>query len=275
MNNKTISDLKTWQQIKQRLLSYGSGWVFRGHSDASWRLSSTLERYCKPFTPSVGEELLSRRFKRNAYSYLRAAEIPVDDVEWLALMQHHGAPTRLLDWTTSPFVAALFALEEATNEKGTSAVWAVDAAWCRDQGSRIISDSIGKPVPEDITWPREFHALVIEQKLRFVMPVEPFRRNARLTIQNGTFLFPGDINAGFEANFSSYDQSVIKQHILKIEVPSSLRQEVLQDLNLMNINRATLFPGIDGFAQSLKSTTMLLERPEQLAQKLKIQSDLA
>ena len=75
---------------------------------------------------------------RNAHAYLEAHHMPRDTVEWMALMQHHGAPTRLLDWSTSPYVAAFFALEEAVDPTATCAIWAIDAAWCREQGTTLI-----------------------------------------------------------------------------------------------------------------------------------------
>ena len=64
-------------------------------------------------------------FKRKAHQFLAQPPDPDDDFQWLALMQHHGAPTRLLDFTWSPYVAAFFALERATSD---AAVWALNPA---------------------------------------------------------------------------------------------------------------------------------------------------
>ncbi len=97
-------------------------WCFRGHADADWDLTSSLERYCNDFNFSLKdkaqdvEKFLIREFSRNVFAY--ASELPSISSsqdpplqEVLALMQHHGAPTRLMDWNYSPFIATYFALE--------------------------------------------------------------------------------------------------------------------------------------------------------------------
>ncbi len=215
---------------------------------------------------------------RNAHAYLEAHHMPRDTVEWMALMQHHGAPTRLLDWSTSPYVAAFFALEEAVDPTATCAIWAIDAAWCREQGTTLIRNcgsddtKLKTFILNMPTWEEhEFNQVFMKRKLRVAMPVEPYRRNDRLTIQNGTFLCVGDIDAGFAGNFAGYDLSVAERHIVKLEFSAAMRQEVLQDLNAMNINRATLFPGLDGFAQSLKHATILIQSADQLAASIRRQ----
>ncbi len=89
-------------------------WVFRGHSRLSWRLQPTIERLANEqhISPHV-EKYAEREFKRRAHHYISDLPNDEDDLEWVALMQHHGAPTRLLDWTRSAYVAAFFAAESA------------------------------------------------------------------------------------------------------------------------------------------------------------------
>ena len=72
--------------------------------------------FCDPAVWAAQEERILRIFKRKAHHFLSAGPLPDDDFEWLALMQHHGAPTRLLDFTWSPYVAAFFALQRATGD---------------------------------------------------------------------------------------------------------------------------------------------------------------
>src|SRR5215469_10611326 len=98
-----------------------SNWAFRGERDERWPLYSSLSRYLQNFGVAPGawlnqEQRILRVFKRKAHQFLDQPPDPDDDFQWLALMQHHGAPTRLIDFTWSPYVAAFFALERTIDD---------------------------------------------------------------------------------------------------------------------------------------------------------------
>src|SRR5215831_16215491 len=97
--------------------------AFRGHGDAPQLLHASIERVASK--PGIAEEYIEREFKRRAHHYLADLPNEDEDLEWLALMQHYGAPTRLLDWTRSAYVAAFFAADGASSPNAF-AVWAVD-----------------------------------------------------------------------------------------------------------------------------------------------------
>ena len=102
----------SWPDLHRRLETYDHRWAFRGMGSANWALQTSLERL------SVGpvvqaERYLLTAFQRRAHHHVRDCPDSDDYLEWLALMQHHGAPTRLLDCTRSPYVALFFALERA------------------------------------------------------------------------------------------------------------------------------------------------------------------
>jgi hypothetical protein len=85
------------------------------------------------------------------------------------------------------------------------------------------------------------------------LAIEPYRMNEGLTVQQGCLLCPGDVRRSFEENLlqSSKPQDA-QGYIKKLVILQGTRNDAFHDLYLMNINRASLFPGLDGFAQSLK-----------------------
>ncbi|PBC38599.1 hypothetical protein CJ179_39105 [Rhodococcus sp. ACS1] len=105
-----------------------SSWAFRGQQNADWEIWTSLSRYLRGFgvNPTVWppqEARIIRIFKRKAHLHLDHVPDDKDTFQWLALIQHYGGPTRLLDFTWSPYVAAFFALESATSD---AAVFALD-----------------------------------------------------------------------------------------------------------------------------------------------------
>jgi FRG domain len=212
-------------------------------------------------------------FRRAAHHYLKPGELPhVDDkLEWLALMQHYGAPTRLLDFTRSPYVAAFFALSEA---RDGSAVWALDANWCHATARNYVDtrNSTGDG-EEMIRWPgrearrdfweQEYIESLFDHDLVVIISLEPFRRNERLNIQRGVFVVPGNLDRPFMDIFKEFGSGGITDHVRKYVLEKQVQEKAIPDLNRMNINRASLFPGLDGYAQSLRLYPFVYEEDVQ------------
>jgi hypothetical protein len=245
-------------------------WVFRGQADHGWKLKTKLEREferAKVPKEKYGyfEEGLIREFQRRLQAAEERATVPsVDNVlGWLALMQHHGAPTRLLDWSYSFFVALFFAVEAASSD---AAVYAIDARWCNEQArSKLPNPSAtALAVSRDpyITKSATFKNLFARRpETPFVYRINTFSLNTRLAVQQGIFLCPGTITSTFQENLGALftvDQAtpVFYKLIIKMSVCS----EILDELSFMNIGRHSLFPGIDGFAQSIHQFLMHSDR---------------
>jgi hypothetical protein len=227
---------------------------------------------------SDAEQTLLSEFKRRAHTYLAAQEIPANDDtgEWLALMQHFGAPTRLLDVTRSPYVASYFAVENAVED---CAVWAVEKFWCLDAAGKVVlqrqPDRRGQ-----IEAIRRLAGLVspatliqgIDSSLlhgdlwrknvmKLVVPFTPERLSERLSIQQGEFLVPRDVDAPFLDNLAALGDA--SRHVVKYVIPVDMHSRTLERLRIMNISRAQLFPGLDGFAQSFRQLLRTESKEEQ------------
>lgn len=129
LNDSQIHIIESWREFQELVTGpqYRS-WAFRGQEKSEWPLNSTISRHFIDYKVHQDvwahqEDRILRVFRRKAHLFLQHIPAEDDTFQWLALMQHHGAPTRLLDFTWSPFVAAFFALEKA---KTDCAVWAVN-----------------------------------------------------------------------------------------------------------------------------------------------------
>ena len=241
----------TWDEFLQFAESH-RGWAFRGQSNASWKLPSKLLRVLE--ARKIAKEAWEfleirgiRTFQRKAHHFLQ--HIPADDsiLEWLSLMQHHGAPTRLIDITWSSYVAAYFAFETSETD---CAIWAFD------------SPKIGYILPErGIACPNNGLSLFLDpdkQKLSIhdtghgqMMPwgiADPHFMNQRLVAQSGAFLVLSDL---IDATQIFEDLAHANPPLKKVVLPSAIRKQAMRDLYRMNIRASTLFPDLDGLGRSL------------------------
>jgi hypothetical protein len=252
--------VETWPDAKSILRTFPISWIFRGQADARWMPSMSLERLPVPdkLYGAVLEPMLTNSFKSQAHNYTQEQRLPDNLLEWWALMQHHGAPTRLLDWTESAYVAAFFALDTATTD---GAIWAIDRVWCRNAAADVITKAVGEEGKRVTVEQMErlFETIFPANRTLLAFPVRPEKFNQRLAIQQGLFLCPGSAANSFMENLLSLgSQEEHCRRVVKITLNIKMRANAIQDLNYMNINRATLFPGLDGFAQSLRNLSIRL-----------------
>ena len=215
-------------------------WAFRGQRDAGMPLHSVLSRYFLTYRVDPRawidqEERILRIFKRKAIHFLDHVPNDDDDFQWLGLMQDHGAPTRLVDFTWSPYVAAFFALHNSV----------ADAAILACNPREI---EMHKKV--DASKPGEFRRQFLLKPQPFVWIGEPYAMNRRLIAQSGTFLVPALLDKPIEDILSSYPNP--KGTLIKFILPSDkIRDKGMHELYKMNITQSTLFPDLDGLARSL------------------------
>jgi hypothetical protein len=245
--------IHSWAEF-QRLIGSDDlkGWAFRGQEDASWFLESTIGRILRNFKVHrrmwiEQETRVNRIFRRKAHLFLDRVPAEDDDFQWLALMQHHGAPTRLLDFTWSPYVAAFFALEKA---KSAAAVWAMCPPRVWEQMHK--DPKTGEPVPTSelfLGTPGNYRKWYLDNAFPFIIYGEPLVMNQRLVAQSGTFVVPGVIDCSVESIVATYPRP--EQILTKLVIDVSARDDFMNALYSMNVTNATLFPGLDGLARSL------------------------
>lgn len=246
-------EFTSWSELLPHLLSHQwNRWVFRGMNNYCYWPVSSLERHLTSLgiSPSNWPEHENRAigfFKERARQRLR--NIPDDSniIDWLSLMQHYGAPTRLVDWTFSPMVACYFAYEDASpNDR---ALWILNSDACRSPigyPTPIYRDHIGslpchhkegetvrKSYPgremSDATLAAFETALLretIEHEVRWPFPIAVFSPDERMIAQQACFVATGAIShetSAFESMMKKDSLSVLKRELSKVKVTHGCR----------------------------------------------------
>ncbi|RMA66573.1 FRG domain-containing protein [Ulvibacter antarcticus] len=249
-----VIEIQDWYEFKDLVSSKNMhSWIYRGQSNASWPMVSSLSRYLISFKVhkdawSHQEERLLRIFKRKAHHFLNHLPNDNEAFEWLALMQHFGTPTRLIDFSFSPYVSAFFAIHRTTID---SAVWAIfPPNFDRDDTVTLMDGTKLNPKEMWMRTENSYENNFLPGTNNFLVMGEPEKMNQRLIAQAGTFVVPGVLDKTLESvvlNYYPDGDKCIKKIILKKDI----RDEAMRDLYRSNITESTLFPGIDGMARSL------------------------
>jgi hypothetical protein len=259
--------ISTWDAFRKFADEYKNwkNWCFRGQSDWTWSLETTLKRTSDNYgieNIQSTELGMIRRFKREYRQYANNYPDEDDYIQWLSIMRHHGAPTRLLDITYSIYIGLYFALINTAVGK-PSALWCINANWLNQAYDKVAPRLYQKELRRDKRGIfTNLFKIVLNDRVAKVYVLNPYEMPERLTRQNGGFLVPMDITNSFFHNLCRMDaDSVAKPWIIKqkLQLNGHSLKQVFHNLYRMNITGATLFPGIDGFADSLK---MLMTIPE-------------
>ena len=230
--------------------SFGHEWCFRGQANASWSLAPSLRRCFEGFEIKSQQALwhatdvekkASEQFWRAARQRTSPENLPrerSDRVDWWALMQHHGCPTRLLDWTRSPYVALYFAVNQWFNSDG--AVWAFPSSWLKD----------GVAASLDIDWKDERYDHFETHAINVFEPNQPPLRSI---IQQGVFTVCTCILDEHGGVIKTFGTS-----LHKLVIPAAFKTECLSRLRVMNLSAATLFPDLDGLGVSVAELIRLM-----------------
>ncbi len=208
-----ISNLTEYQSTLENINPY----MLRGMSDIGYSLIPKVARdwHLGPDILKLSEQTLLNQFKIRAIPYISTR--PENDWEWLALAQHYGLPTRLLDWTRNPLVALYFACRN--NQKSDGVVYF--ARHVNEVDIRAI------PTPFDITEERGWSALHVD---------------LRIATQDGLFTLSPDPTVPYSSGL-----------VLSARILSSAKQPILDTLERFGIHHGSIFPGLEGVTKIVES----------------------
>ena len=259
MVDKNIVQPKTWSEVYEALFAdtynarinrYKSRFAYRGVSSSSYKLETSLMRLGGEYAKV--EPHLLRQFRKYAYKYQSDHE---NEWFWLSIAQHHGLPTRLMDWTYSPEVALHFATQDPDKFDRDGAIWMVNYK----KAHQMLPPSLLGIVQEKNTWILTVDILddmfldlaALDEKSSryddFVIFFEPPSIDDRIYNQFAYFSLMSKPTIYMDEWLQ--DKPDLWK---KIIIPASLKWEIRDKLDQNNINERTLFPGLDGLTKWLR-----------------------
>ena len=247
--------IETWNELQETLFAdsynenigrHRSQYVFRGLSDTSYHLRTALQRLGGNY-PAFENHLL-RNFKKYAHQGMVEADT---DWHWLSVAQHHGLPTRLLDWTYSPLIAMHFATANLEQYDKDGAIWCVHFGKVHELLPADLSHALQKEGADMFTVDMIQNTLPSIQEFNDMhsIPIffEPPSMDTRIMNQYALFSINSDVT--MELNHW------LEQHPdlwKKVIIPKELKWEVRDKLDQANVSERVLFPGMEGISQFLK-----------------------
>jgi hypothetical protein len=226
-------------------------WYFRGQSCADWGLESSLSRVVKGYDDSaynIDTRLLDS-FRTKTRSFLPTHHLPSEEdiINWWIMMQHYHAPTRLLDWTASPYVAAYFAVVE--NPTCDGVIWGF---------SKIFFEMHAKKEQWKLPPSGTLEYLKQYAGVDALFPITGAILPERMIIQQGMFTLCNNIKTDYADVIEKICKHASIHGLFKLIIPKAIKREVLMHLHSANISAASLFPGIDGIGASTAEEARLI-----------------
>lgn len=237
--SKLVAKKTTWGNFKKYIsMLEGRKFLFRGQKEP-WRLRTSFHRTGRADVQRfVNEDIQTLHKHLSARTkHVFNLDIGNENGAFFNLVQHHGYPTPLLDWTYSPYVAAYFAfhniskddVKEATSKSKVRIFMFNQAEWKRDYQQHL-----------------HLSTATLHVSIGEFMAIENERMIPQQAISTVTNI--DDI----EAYISICEQKSNKTYLQAFDLPLKERDKVIQELRYMGITAGSMFPGLDGACEELK-----------------------
>jgi hypothetical protein len=254
---ETVFVASSWEDLQKvlfhdswdvRIQRFRSGYIYRGMNDVQQPLNTSLMRLGGDYAK------LERHLLRNFKKYAHRDAAPGDSIwNWLALAQHHGLPTRLLDWTYSPYVALHFATNDLNLYDQDGVIWALNYVGLNQYLPKKLKKVIRKEASNTFTaemLDQVCNSLDDLQNLEtedFLVFLEPPSLDSRITNQFALFSLLSDATMALDTWLDHHHDLYFK-----IVIPAALKWEIRDKLDQANITERVLLPGLDGLSLWLK-----------------------
>ncbi len=269
-----IIEINNMSELFDKLNSFKPNWIFRGQSNNNnsiWELESSLERIVK----SSGRDATFMKkcedysldiFMSKVHHYLSFDSIPKTTLSWLSLMQHHGVQTKLLDFSTSPFVSLFFSFSGYKADQNTPvSVFALDYRHILKASIEAIKKNNDQfkyehPIPIN-KQDKIFDEYINNKGLDIAWITEPAIMNLRLARQQGTFLLSANTEKYIHEILNSPIYQRADDYFIRYDINIILYKDVKAMLDKMNINYQNLYCDIDGLAKDINLDLKLYSNP--------------
>lgn len=246
--------INNWDELQQTIfdgvwepdiMRYRSDFVYHGIGSKEFDLIPKLNRFCSHNLEL--EAPINRNFEKYAYAELQGYH---SFWQVLACAEHHGLPTRLLDWTYSPLVAAHFATDEIDKYDTDGSIWCVNFSRLHEFlpafMKEIIKNSHSTCFTIDMldqccTNLDELKAIAPEP---FVLFFEPASMIDRIVNQYALFSIVSDPKVSL-ASLLPDDPEIC----YRIIIPKEVKLEIRDKLDYINISERLIYPGLDGICK--------------------------
>lgn len=255
-----VIEATSWEQIddaltqgawNERLQRYRSNDVFRGVAEVSWSMETGLTRlgYSSGEIRRMESVILNSFIKYAHFDYNGPSSL----WNWLTLAQHHGLPTRLLDWSYSPYVALHFAVGEMPDPTTNGVVWRANVQEVHEALPEVLGHGLEREgfstytvrlLDEVAPTLNAFDTLCDDT---FALFFEPPSLDQRIVNQYALFSVLSDQALAFDRWMEAKDK-----HLTKLIIPGALKWQVRDRLDWLNITERVLFPGLDGLCTWLR-----------------------